>query len=101
MKDTKKKQLATSENLESDNDNIQMFKVKINYVEDNSVVVTLGGYSKRIYFDLSSHDLEYIRDHKLEYGGKLLTIYYMGDVSNPFTVKILPVKSIQDIGSVY
>ena len=78
-----------------------MFKIKINYVEDSSIVVTLGGYSKRIYFDLPFSQLEYIREYRSQYKGKMLTIYYIGNILDPFTVKILPVKSIEDIGTPY
>ena len=77
---------------------IKKHKVKINYVEDNAVVITLAGYSKRIYFDLPFRELEYLKDNKNAYRNKILNIYYTGDISNVFKVCILPLKSLKDIG---
>ena len=85
--------------FKEDLDEIKMFKIKINYVEDNSIVVNLSGYSKRIYFDLPFNELDYIRSNKNQYKGKIVTIYYIGNISDPFTVKILPIKSIGLIGN--
>ena len=78
---------------------IKKYKVKINYVEDNAIVFTLAGYSKRIYFDLPFKQLEYLRDNKKSYINKILNIYYTGDISNAFGVSILPLKNIEDIGN--
>ena len=77
---------------------IKKHKVKINYVEDNAVVVTLAGYSKRIYFDLPFRDLEYIRENKNAYRNKILNIYYTGNIADAFNVSILPIKDMKDIG---
>ena len=78
---------------------IKKFMVRINKVEDNAIIATIGGYSKRIYFDLSFRDLEYLRDHRRAYINKMLTIYYIGDIFDAFKVKILPIKSLEHIGS--
>lgn len=80
---------------------IKMYKVKINYVEDDSIVVNLSGFSKRIYFDLPFNVLEYLRENKNQYNGKFVKIYYIGNILDPFTVKILPLKSMDVIGDIY
>lgn len=73
--------------------------VRINTVEDDAFIATIGGYSKRIYFDLSFEDLKYLRDNKLSFVGKMLTIFYLGDIEKAFEVTILPFKSFTNIGS--
>lgn len=82
-----------------DMDEIKMYKVKINYVEDNDIVVTLHGFAKRVYFDLPFGELDYIRNHKLSYKNKFLTIYYIGNILDAFSVNILPIKTLEDIGN--
>lgn len=79
---------------------IKKYKVKINKVEDNAVIVTLAGYSKRIYFDLPFRQLESLRGNKQAYTNKIIDIFYIGDISDIFNVRILPLKSIEDIGNV-
>jgi hypothetical protein len=88
----------TPDDYIQDLDEIKVFKVKINYVEENSLVVNLHGWAKRINFELSFNDLDYIRQNKKSYSNKYLTIWYVGDILNPFTVNILPIKSLNDIG---
>lgn len=78
---------------------IKKYKVKINYVENNAIVFTLCGYSKRIYFDLPFKELEYLRENKNTYRNKILSIYYIGDITDITNVKILPLKNISDIGN--
>jgi hypothetical protein len=80
---------------------IKKYKAKINKVEDNAVIINLSGYSKRVYFDLSFNDLEYLRKNKKAYTNRVLDIYYIGDISNIFKVTILPLKSLDDIGNGY
>jgi hypothetical protein len=89
-------------NIELDKEEkINMFKVRISYVEDNAIVATVAGYAKRIYFDLTFKDLQYLKDNKKAYENKMLTIYYIGDVLDAFNTKILPIKSLTDIGVSY
>ncbi len=80
---------------------INMFKVRISYVEDNAIVATVAGYAKRIYFDLTFKDLQYLKDNKKAYENKMLTIYYIGEVLDAFNTKILPIKNLDDIGVSY
>ena len=80
---------------------IKKHKIKINYVEDSAVVVTLAGYSKRIYFDLPFKELEYLRENKNAYRNKVLDIYYIGNIADAFNVTILPLKNLSDIGNGY
>jgi NAD/NADP transhydrogenase alpha subunit len=97
---SKSKNIKTELEKEKD-EKINMFKVKINYVEDNAIVTTVAGYAKRIYFDLTFKDLEYIKENKKAYENKMLTIYYIGDILDAFNTKILPIKSLDDIGVSY
>lgn len=87
-----------SVNEEAIEEKIKKYKVKINNVENNAIIFTLSGYSKRIYFDLPFKELEYLRDNKNSYKNKILNIYYIGDISDVFSVKILPLKNLKDIG---
>ena len=43
---------------------IKKYKVKIRKVEDNAIIVNIAGYSKRVYFDLTFNDLDYLRKNK-------------------------------------
>ena len=72
---------------------------KIMTVENNAVIISIAGYAKRVYFDFNFKDLEYYREHKNAYINKMLTIWYIGDITNAFTVKILPIKDLTDIGT--
>ena len=83
--------------MEGTMEEIKRYKLKILYVENNALVVNLFGWSKRVYFDLPFSQLDYIRCNKNRYKGKLVDIAYMGDISKPFEVKILPLKSIDSI----
>ena len=78
---------------------IKTTKVKINKVEDNAFVVRVGGHFKRVYFDLTFKELDYLRNNKNAYIGKMLTVLYMGDIDDAFNVKIIRVKQLSDIGS--
>ena len=98
-KKDKKEKTYTQKTIELPSEQIKQHKVKINKVENNAVIVKIGGYDKRIYFDLNFKELEYIRDHKNAYINKMLTIYYMGDITNAFGVTILRIKNLSDIGS--
>ena len=82
-------------------DEIKKHKVKIYNVEDVAFLANFGGIPKRIYFDLSFKDLEYVRANKNSYKNKFLTVYYTGNIADMSTVKILPVKNLEDIGSRY
>lgn len=87
------------DNIEKDEiEDIKIYKTKIYNVEDKALLITIGGVPKRVYFDLSFKDLEYYKDNKDSYKNKLLTIYYIGDLSDLKKVKILPVKNLDDIG---
>lgn len=77
---------------------IKKYKVRIYNVEDNCVLANVGSTPKRIYFDLTFKDLEYYREHKNSYKNKILNIYYIGNLSDIKNVKILPIKSLDDIG---
>jgi adenylate cyclase class IV len=77
---------------------IKKHKFKIYKVENNSFIINIVGYAKRVYFDLPFKELEYLRDNKNSYINKLLTVYYIGDISDVFSVQILPLKSLTDIG---
>lgn len=82
-------------------ESIKTHRVRINYVEDNAIVINLSGWAKRVYFDLSFGELDYIRCNKKKYNNKLLKLLYIGDINKPFEVKILPIKSLDDIGNPY
>lgn len=84
---------------EEPKEEIKKHKVKINYVENNAIIFTLAGYSKRVYFDLPFKELEYLRDNKNSYKNKILNIYYIGNILDVFSVKILPLKNLSDIGN--
>jgi hypothetical protein len=83
--------------IEKKEDNVRTITVRINTVEDDAFIATIGGYSKRIYFDLNNDDLEYLRNNKLVFVGKMLTIFYLGDIEKAFDVTILPVNSLHGI----
>lgn len=93
-----KNEIKLDKTIKLKEEQIKKHKVKINYVEDNAIVFTLAGYSKRIYFDLPFKELEYLKDNKKAYRNKILNIYYTGDISDAFNVCILPLKNIEDIG---
>lgn len=103
-KETKKNnsQKTEKKSIHNDihNDDIKDMKksiVKINYVEKNCLVVDLFGWSKRVYFDLDFKELDIIRNEPKKYSEKNVSIYYFGDIKNPFKVRILPLKSLSDI----
>jgi len=80
---------------------IKKYKVKIRKVEDNAIIVNIAGYSKRVYFDLTFNDLDYLRKNKKAFTNRIVDIYYIGDISDAFKVTILPLKGLEDIGSGY
>jgi len=96
---SKKKEKIVKKTNKVETDEIKKHKVKIYNVENVAFIANVGNVPKRIYFDLSFKDLEYLREHKESYKNKILTIYYTGNIADMSTVKILPVKSLEDIGS--
>lgn len=88
---------------EPEEEEIKKHKLKINEVDVKhgrkpAFIVSIGGHSKRIYFDLTFKELGYLKDNKNAYINKMLTIYYIGDINNAFNIKILPIRSLSDIG---
>jgi hypothetical protein len=77
---------------------IKKYKAKIYNVEDKAVLVNFLNTPKRIYFDLTFKELEYYKENKNSYKNKTLNIYYIGDITDKKTIKILPIKSLEDIG---
>jgi len=80
---------------------IKKYKVKIRKVEDNAIIVNIAGYSKRVYFDLTFNDLDYLRKNKKAFTNRIVDIYYIGDISDAFKVTILLLKGLEDIGNGY
>ena len=90
-----KEELIEEEPIEE----IKMTKVKIYNVEKKAFLANVFGIPKRIYFDLAFKDLEYLHDNLQSYKNKMLRIYYIGNPSDMRNVRILPIKSLEDIGN--
>lgn len=67
---------------------INSIELPILQLEDNSAIVKLNGWRKRVYFDLPKKEKAKLKK------GMLINIKYEGDIKDVHTVKFLPLDKI-------
>lgn len=67
---------------------VKNVKLPILKLEDNSAIVKLNGWRKRVYFNLSKKDKKKLKK------GMLINIRYEGDIKDVHTVKFLSLDKI-------
>lgn len=73
-------------------DEIKSIEVNAIDVEDNAIMIMVGDWVRRVYFDLSWKDKEKWQENYKHYKGRNFIINYIGDFNNAHTVKLLPIK---------
>ena len=75
-------------------DNAKKMNVVVSEVEKSAIIATIGGWRRRIYFDMSEKDKEEIFKNKEKYMGKQVEIEYDGDLKEPMKVKPKKLKKL-------
>ena len=76
-------------------DEVKSIDVTAVEVEDNAIMIMVGGWVRRVYFDLSWSDKEkWLKNYK-HYKGRNFTINYVWSFNDAHTVKLLPIKILE------
>ena len=88
------KEKITDEVILKEINEIKTFNARIIDVDENNVIIMVEGWRMGVYFDLSFDELEKYKSNKDAFKGRNVDINYIGELSNPHSLKFLPIKSL-------
>ena len=75
-------------------DEIKVFTTPILDIYDESVIIMIDGWRMHVYLDLNIVDANFYKVNKSSVCGRNIQVNYIGDLSDPCSVKLLPLKNL-------
>jgi len=73
---------------------VKTFTAQIIDVYEDSVIIMVSGWRMHVYLDLKEEDFKFYKSNKLSIKGRNIQVAYIGDLKDPFTLKVLPLKNL-------